>query len=238
MNTKDPLRRVLLSLLILAVLAFLGFYPRDDARATRWATIVIAAVTAVYALTTYEILRQNKLMADAAMETTRIMERSLRFSFAPNLLFSTLVTKDPTLSKYAGYSPHKNADFARAMQEFVGSGQQTEFVFAVVRNVGRGPGTKLTLQASYNIRDTANANYQYAVVRDASMPLLEADRAVCLLVYVSKVPTADDRVQLVSATIFASDSYRDAQNESAVEVGVDILKHVVEKEQTCILPVV
>ena len=68
------------------------------------------------------------------------MERSLRFSHTPNLLYETVNTKDPTFKSAAGsyvIVPLKNEDYSRALTEFSAGAEQKEFVFAVVQNKGQ-----------------------------------------------------------------------------------------------------
>jgi len=76
------------------------------------------------------------------------MERSLRFSYAPNLLYRTINTKDPTLGSKKGFMPVDNEDYQGALREHNSGGQPEEFVFAVVQNVGRGPATNLVIEAN------------------------------------------------------------------------------------------
>lgn len=231
-------RHTLLALLLLVILLVaIWLLPLSESQSNKLISIVVVAVTGVYALLTYEILVQNRAMATAATETTKISERSLRLSYEPKLHFYTLVTKDPKLSKVSGCRPSPTEDYERALREYVASGQQTEFVFAVVRNIGRGIATSLELTANYDVRDTANPNANYRVTKQAAIQYLEADRAVALLVYISKVPTADDRVQLVLARISASDFYREAQGEPPREDLFDPRHHVVDRDSECLLPV-
>jgi hypothetical protein len=223
------------ALLVAAALLYLWFTPLDDQRAMRLTTIVIAAVTAIYALITYEILTHNRAMAEASMRSAHLMEQSLRFSFAPNLLFLTVNTKDPTFAERPGWNPIRNEDYDRALREYVGSGQQREFVFAAVRNVGRGPATRMTIEATYQIRDTANPNQTFTRTQNATVQLVEPNRAVALFVYVSRAPTPDDRVTLVSARITSSDSYRDALSEAPVQQEINPQRHTVEADEHCVI---
>jgi hypothetical protein len=163
------------------------------------------------------------------------MERSLRFSYAPNLLYRTINTKDPTLGSKKGFMAFDNEDYQGALREHSSGGQPKEFVFAVVQNVGRGPATNLVVEAQYDVRDSTNPMKNYSVKREASIPILEPDKAVALCVYVSKVPTSDDRVELISATFAASDFYRDAMREPAQEIKVVPGNHHFESEPGCIV---
>jgi len=146
-------------------------------------TAIIGAATTVYALITYEMLLQNQTMAQAAGDSTKVMERTLRFSYAPNLLYRTLNTKDPTLQTGKGFTPFNNDDYTRALREFNEGGQPKEFVFAIIQNVGRGPATNLTMEAKYNVWDTNNPNKNYSVNRTASMQILEPNNSVAVCIY-------------------------------------------------------
>jgi len=235
MSRGTVIRLVCVSILLVAGLVFIWRTPLDPSRATLFVTAVICSATTVYALITYEMLLQNQTMARAASDSTKVMERTLRFSYAPNLLYRTLNTKDPTLQARKGFAPFNNEDYQRALREFGEGGQQKEFVFAVVQNVGRGPATGLTMEAEYNIWDTSNPNKNYSVSRTASIQILEPNNAVAVCIYVSNVPTSDDRVELVSACLTASDFYRDALGESAQKIIIEPKKHQFELEPGCII---
>lgn len=207
----------------------------DPTRIGLFVTAVIGAVTTIYALFTYEILLQNQEMAKAAVDSSKVMERSLRFSHSPNLLYQTINTKDPTFQAKAAFlTPIDNDDYKRARAELTGGGQK-EFVFAVVQNKGQGAATNLNIDTVYNITDSSNPNRNTSVTRKGSSQILEAGKAVALCIFISKVPTADDQVALVSARLTTSDFYRDAINEPAQQIDVDIHKHHVESEPDCVV---
>jgi hypothetical protein len=208
----------------------------DPSRVSLFVTAVIGAVTAIYALFTYEMLLQNQAMAKAAVDSSTLMERSLRFSHTPNLLYQTINRKDPTFKVPAGsVTPVDNDDYKRALTEFGTGDQQKEFVFAVVQNKGQGPATNMNIEAVYNITDSSNPNRDAQVTKQASVQILEAGKAVALCIFISKVPTADDRVALVSARITTSDFYRDAISEPSQKIDVDIMKHHVELDPGCVV---
>ena len=73
--------------------------------------------------------------------------------------------------------------------------------------------------------------------KQASIQLLESGKAVALFVHVSRVPTGDDRVDLVSANLTTSDFYRDALDEPAVVVPIDPEKHRTESEPGCVVQI-
>src|SRR6266481_5111828 len=175
----------------------------------------VAALTAVYAVLTFEIVLQNQKMTKAASESANVMERSLRFSYTPNLIFVTLVTKDPTLISEHNFMPFKNEDYLRACKDLPPAEQTTEFVFAVVRNVGKGPATKVLLKAQYDVKEKTNPNYNFMVKREASAALLKPDNAIALIIHVARSPSAEDGVQLISASLSCGDFYRDALGEIA-----------------------
>jgi hypothetical protein len=228
-------RLAVVLVLLTAGFVFIWRTQLDPTKATLLVTGAIGAVTAIYALFTYEILLQNQAMAQAATDSTKVMERSLRFSYAPNLLYTTLNTKDPTLKSRKGFAAINNEDYERALKELAGGGQQMEFVFAVVQNVGRGPATNLRINAQYSVSDTSNPNKNYSIKKDASVQILQPENAIALCIYVSKVPTADDRVELVYAHLRTSDFYRDALGEPAQETKAEPKNHHFESEPGCIL---
>jgi hypothetical protein len=211
----------------------------DPSRVSLFVTAVIGAVTTVYALFTYEMLLQNQAMAKAAVESSTLMERSLRFSHTPNLIYQTFNTKDPTFAAKASFlTPIDNQDYKRALTEFGGGGQQKEFVFAVIQNKGQGAATNLSIDTVYNITDSSNPNRDTSVTKQASVQILEAGKAIALCIFISKVPTADDRVVLVSARLTTSDFYRDAIEEPPQQVDVDVNRHHVELDPACVVRVV
>lgn len=199
-------------------------------------TAVIGAVTAVYALLTYEIVLQNENTAKAAFRSTALMEQNLRFSHAANLLFETMNIKDPTFkSKGNSIIPIENSDYGRALTEFNAGGEQKEFVFAVVSNKGQGAATNLNIEVHYNVTDSSSPNRETSVRKTEAVPILEPKKAVAICVFISKVPTADDRVALVSAHVKAGDFYRDANNEPAKEMKIAPQNHHVERSSDCVI---
>jgi hypothetical protein len=229
------IRLLLLVALLVAGIVFIWRTPIEPSRVTLLVTAVICAVTAIYAGITYEIFLQNQAMSQATTESAKVMERSLRFSYAANLLYRTLNTKDPTLATRVGFIPVDNDDYKRAMREYGEAGQQKEFVFAVVQNVGRGLATNVSVDARYNITDTNNANSTYLMTKQAAAQILEPGKAIALCIYVSRVPTADDRVEIISATITASDSYRDALSELPNTTTIEPRNHQRESDQGCLI---
>jgi hypothetical protein len=209
-----PLLRLLLVLFALTLIfVYIWRHQADANRATLLVTMVIAALTAVYAVLTFEIVLQNQKMTKAASESASVMERSLRFSYAPNLIFVTLVTKDPTLVSENNFTPYKNADYSRACKDLPEGEHEMEFVFAVVRNVGKGPATKVQLKAQYDVKEKTNPNYNFTVAREASAALVEPDNAIALIIHVASSPSEGDGVQLSSAALSCGDFYRDALGE-------------------------
>jgi len=211
----------------------------EPSRVNLFVTAVIGAVTTIYALFTYEILLQNQAMAKATVDSSTLMERSLRFSHAPNLIYQTINTKDPTFAAKLGHlAAVDNDDYKRALTEYRAGGQQKEFVFAVVQNKGQGAATNLNIDTVYNVTDRSNPNRDSTVAKQASVQILEPGRAVALCIFISKVPTPGDRVALVSSNLTASDFYRDAIAEPPQRTGVDIGKHHVESEAGCVIRLV
>lgn len=229
--------RMALVLLLLAIALFWVWQTKvEPSRASLFVTAVIGAVTTIYVLVTYEILLQNQRMAKAAVDSSTLMEQSFRFSHAPNLVFRTINTKDPAIRRDS-LNPIENDDYRRAVAEFASSGQQKEFVFAVVHNKGQGAATNLNVEAVYRITDSSNPNRETSVTKLASVQILEPGKGVALCIFISKVPTADDRVVLVSARLTTSDFYRDAINEPPQQIDIDISKHHVELESGCVVRV-
>jgi hypothetical protein len=205
-------------------------------RVSMFVTAVIGAVTAVYALFTYEILLQNQAMAQAALDSSVLMERSLRFSHTAKLLYETIITKDPTRAGLHGsITPIENDDYRRALAEFNREGEQKEFVFAVLNNKGQGAATNITLDATYQIVDSSNPNRESTISKHASIPLLEPNKGVALCIFISKVPTSDDRVSLLSAHMVAGDFYRDAIDEPAQEIDIDPRSHQTQHAADCVV---
>ncbi len=238
MSSGRKWRLSLVTILLAVALVCVWRTKVDPGRVSLFVTAVIGAVTTIYALFTYEMLLQNQEMAKAAVDSSTLMERSLRFSHTPNLLYETINTKDPTFSAKTGVlTPIDNDDFKRALTEFSSGGQQTEFVFAVVQNKGQGSATNLNIVAVYNITDSSSPNREASVTKQASVQILEAGKAVALCIFISKVPTADDRVALVSAHLTTSDFYRDAINEPMQRIDVDVRRHQVELETGCVVQV-
>ncbi len=209
--------------------------PVDAARASLIVSAIICAVTVVYALFTYEILLQNQAMAKAATDSTTLMERSLRFSYAPNLLFSTLNVKDPKFLSRKDLSPIDNQDYQMALKEYAGGGKEKEFVFAIAQNVGRGAATNLEIMAEYKISDTTNPIKNYTVNKKGSVQILDSGKAVALCIWVSKLPTSDDEAQLVSAKMTMSDVYRDVLKEPRQETSINSDNHHFESEAGCLV---
>lgn len=197
---------------------------------------VIGAVTAIYALFTYEIVIQNQTMAKAALDSSTLMERSLRFSHTANLLYETINTKDPTFrSNGNSVIPIENSDFKRAVAEFSEGGGQKEFVFAVVKNKGQGAATNVNIEVTYNITDSSNPNRESSVTKHASVQILEPKTEVALCIFISKVPTPDDQVSLVSAHLIAGDFYRDAIKEPPQQIVIDPRSHHIELATDCVV---
>jgi hypothetical protein len=223
--------RILIALILLAVA--LVWVSRTDVKPERvnlFITAVIGAVTTIYALFTYEILLQNQTMAKAALDSSALMERSLRFSHTANLLYETINTKDPTFKSTEGsVVPIENGDYKRALTEFSEGGEQKEFVFAVVKNKGQGAATNVSIEVTYNITDSSSPNRDSSVTKHASVQILEPKKGVALCIFISKVPTPDDRVSLVSARLTAGDFYRDAIKEPLQQINIDPRAHHIEQ---------
>jgi len=235
MSRGTALRLVVLIILLLSGFVYIRRTSVDAARASLVVTAVICAVTTVYAWITFEILIQNRAMAQAATDSTMVMERSLRFSYAPSILYKTLNTKDPTLQKKEGFVPVNNEDYQRAMKDYAAGNQQQEFVFGIIQNVGIGVATNLVIEAEYNISDMGNLNKNYTVKREAVVRILQPRSGAALLIFASKLPTSDDRVELVSATVTTSDLYRDALGEPNQRTVIHPKNHDIELAPDCII---
>jgi len=229
-----PLLRLLLVLCILVtIFVYVWGHQADATRATLLVTMVIAALTAVYAVLTFEIVLQNQKMTEAASESASFMERSLRFSYAPNLIFVTLVTKDPTLASESNFTPYKNEDYSRACKDLPEGEHGTEFVFAVVRNVGKGPATKVQVKAQYDVKEKTNPNYNFTVTREASAALVEPNSAIALIIHVARSPSDGDHAQLILANLSCGDYYRDALGEPPQEHSFTDANNTVKVNDDC-----
>ena len=237
MNPQVRWRPLIFSFFLVAGVYTLWRVDLPADRAAKLDSLAIILITGVYAIFTFEILIENRSMARAAKESTRIMEQSLRFSLAPSLIFSTVVTKDPSLKHIAKCKPFDNDDQRRALRELVGAGEQVELVYAVIRNIGRGSATKLSIAATFRIKDTANPNATYSLDKRALLQSLDPESAVALCIYISKVPTPDDRVDLVRADMSSSDSYRDAISEVPVSRVIGPEDNEVQRDESCVLRV-
>jgi hypothetical protein len=164
------------------------------------------------------------------------MEKSLRFSHAPKLLYKTINTKDPTFESFEhSIVPIENNDYKRAVAEFGAGGKQSEFVFAIISNKGQGAATNLTIDTVYNITDSSTPNREARLEKHASVPIVEPKTGVALCIFISKIPTPDDRVSLVSARLSAGDFYRDAINEPPHKIEIEPTLHQVEPETNCVV---
>lgn len=228
--------RMLITLVMLAIaMRWVWHTDAKPERITLFITAVIGALTTIYALFTYEILIQNQTMAKAAVESSTSMERSLRFSHTPNLLYKTMSTKDPTFESAENIIPIENDDYKRAITEFTVGGGQKEFVFAVVNNKGQGAATNLGIEAVYAITDSSNPNRETSVTKRASVQILEPNSGVALCIFISSVPTADDRVVLTSALLDSGDFYRDAVMEPAQRIAISPEKHEIVQALDCVM---
>jgi hypothetical protein len=231
--------RLLIGLVVLCGLLYWVWHTKaDPTRANLYVTAVICAVTAVYALFTYEILRQNQAIATASTNSTNLMEQTLRFEYSPNLQFRTINTKDPRLQAIKGLVPVENEHYRTAMAEYGTGEHQKEFIFAIVQNVGRGTATNLRLSAHYDIVDNSSPAKNFSVDREAKVQILEPGRGIALSICVHKVPTNGDHVRLVSATLTASDFYLDANKKPAQTISVDPKNHQREPEADSVVQIV
>lgn len=204
---------------------------------SKLSSLVIILITGVYAIFTFEILLANRAMAETSNRSARIMEQSLQFSLAPNLVFFTTVTKDPSLTSIPKCRVLDNDDHRRALRELATGSGQMEFVYGVVRNIGRGSATKLAFAANYKIKDTANPNATYSVERRGNVQSLDPESAVAFCIYIAKVPTPDDHVEFIRAEFSTSDSYRDASSEPKVTRVFKPEDNEVMKDEECLLRV-
>jgi hypothetical protein len=229
--SRGAYARLLTGLVVLCALLYWVWHTNvDPARANLYVTAVICAVTAVYALITYEMLRQNQSMAKAATDSTNLMEQTLRFSYSPNLLFRTINTKDPTLKAMKGLVAIQDENYRTAITEYGEGGHQKEFIFAVVQNVGRGTATNLQINAHYDILDNSSPAKKFSVDREAKVQMLEPGPGIALSICVHKVPTNGDHARLVSATVTASDFYLDANKKPPQTMEIELKAHQCESE--------
>jgi len=230
MSLGTILRQLLTVFVLSAIFVFAWRTKLDPNRVSLLLTAAICAATVLYASLTFEILLRNQSMAKAASDSTTIMERGLRFSHASNLHFRTLITKDPTFQNTPDCTPIKNEDYQNAIRLTQGNTGQMEFVFCVVKNVGNGPATNLGISTEYRVSDTSNAMVHINVPKSAEVQLLETDHSIALLVYLFKVPTADDKAEIVRAVMTSSDAYRDAVQEQPITSTITPRNHHVESD--------
>lgn len=223
-------------LLIVAIFIFAIRTKLDPNRVSLLLTAAICAATVLYACITFEILLRNQAMAQAASDSAVLMERGLRFSHAADLHFRTIITKDPTLQNRTGCTPIKNEEYQNAVRLVQGNAQQQqiEFVFSLVQNVGQGPATNLKISAEYSVHDTSNAITHLNVSKVADVQLLEPDKSVGLLVYVFRIPTANDKAEIVQATVQSSDAYRDAIGDPATTDKISPEDHHIDPDAECV----
>jgi hypothetical protein len=234
-NLWRAIRLTIVLLLLIVALVWVSRTPVATDRVNLFITAVIGAVTTVYALFTFEILLQNQQMAKAALKSTSLMEQSLRFAHAANLLYGTITVKDPTFKSNGDQiTPIENDDYKRAISES-NSGNQAEFVFAVVKNKGQGSATNLTIEATYSIIDSSSINREATVAKHASVQVLEPKKSVALCIFISKIPTADDSVSLISAQVTAGDFYRDSVGDPPMRIETNPRNHHVDRAADCVI---
>ena len=128
---------------------------------------------------------------------------------------------------------HKNEDYLRAYKDLPAAAQGVEFVFAVVRNVGKGSATKVHLQARYEITESANPNFRFSVSRAATVALLKPDKSLALIIHVARAPAVQDGAELISATLSCGDFYRDALGEAPQEHSFTAASNSVQVNAGC-----
>ena len=234
MSKGTALRQLLTFLVIAAIFIFAWRTKLDSGRVSFLLTAAICAATVLYASLTFEILLRNQSMAKAASDSAMLMERGLRFSHASNLHYLTIITKDPSLQNRKDCTPIENEDYINAQRLTQEDGQQMEFVFSVIKNVGQGAATNLRISAEYKIQDTSNPVTHINVPRAADVQLLEPGKSVALLIYLFKVPTTDDKAEIVRAEMRSSDAYRDALQEIPITAAVSSNDHHFASESGCV----
>jgi hypothetical protein len=232
--SRDTLLRLIATVVvIIGIFVFALRSTLDPARLSILLTAAICAATVLYASLTFEILLRNQYMAQAAGESAKLMEQGLRFSHASNLLYRTIITKDPTLKSWDGCTPVANEDYKNALKFIEGMEGQSEFVFCIVKNVGHGAATNLRISTQYTIHDTSNAMARLDVPKVADIQLLEPSKSIALLIYLFKVPTADDTAEIVQAILRSSDTYRDAIHELPLTINITRDNHQSQLESGC-----
>lgn len=223
-------------LAVISGLVYLSLYADIEyRRATLLLTAIIAGVTIVYALITYEILVMNERTAGAAKASASAMEQSLRFSNTANLVFLTQSTKDPLFTEKPEVVVLRNEDYERALEEHQKGVGEKEYVFAMLENIGRGPATTLEFEVTYKVNESQNPNNTYELKRKGRAPVLGAGKTLAVVVYVSQSPDPQDHVALEAAEYKASDLYRDALSEPRVTKSVKPSGHTVEKGAHCVI---
>jgi hypothetical protein len=234
MSVGTICRMIATAVTIVVIFTFSVRTKLDPNRVSLLLTAAICAATVLYAWITFEILLRNQSMAKAASDSAALMERGLRFSHASDLHFRTIVTKDPTLQTRKGCKPIENEDYQNAVRLVQANAQQMEYVFSLVQNVGQGPATNLKISADYHVHDTSNAITNVNVNKTADVQLLEPSNSVALLIYLFRVPTANDKAEILQATMQSSDAYRNAIGEQPITRKISRQDHHVEAEANCI----
>jgi hypothetical protein len=234
MSWGTAIRQLLTLIVIAAIFAFAWRTKLSPERVTILLTAAICAATVLYASLTFEILLRNQSMAKAASDSAKLMERGLRFSNAANLHYQSIITKDPKFVNQKGFTPVENEDYSNAMRLLQGNEQQMEFVFCVVQNLGHGAATNLRISAEYKVQDTSNPITHINVSKVADVQLLEPGKSVALLIYLFKVPTTDDKAEIVRAEMRSSDTYRDAVEEQPITIAIDSQAHHFRADAGCI----
>lgn len=237
MNWRATMLRVIGVAIVLAlVLRYIWRSQLDSGHSTLLLTMVSVGLTAVYVVLTFEIVLQNQKMTRATFESAGVMERSLRLSYSPNMAFATHITRNPKLGDL-GYPcvAHRNEDYERALREQPDAGQAMEFVFAIIRNVGRGTATKVQLTTAYEVQEQANPNFTYKVTKRANIPLLEPNQALALTIHICRSPSAGDGIKLESADVSFGDFYRDALGEATLNQQFAAANSYVAKSENCTL---
>lgn len=236
MRRGQIIRLLTLSSILVAGLIWTAVTKIKPERASLLVTAVIGCLTAIYALLTYEILKQNQTMAEAALESAKLTERGLRFSYSSNLILTTVSTRTTQVEEIrSGISAVKNEDYDRAIAIPVGPAEQPEFVFAIVENKGRGVATNVVLEAEYRVVDSSNPNRESVLTKRANVSVVEPNSGIALCVFMAKTPTPADTVVLLKAQITGSDFYRDAIGETAQTTKIEASSHNVVQGEDCIV---
>ena len=165
----------------------------------------INAIALVLITTSYAIFTLFSWME--ARKTSEIMKETLKFSNMANINFFSIITDNPNISSNIEITD----EYKNAKKNYESSPTDNEFVFAVIKNTGRGVAEDISLKAKYCIEELNKGPRE--VTREIVLNILEPQISYAVLIncYNSIVP--NDSIKFISAQIEYSDLYKKANRE-------------------------